>query len=264
MGKKNKKKKGNSINKNKKIVENNVVSIEANEEAVKETEEVIVKEDIIDNNDYSFKDEVIIEDDKKSVKEIDNTTKKDDIVDNNDDSFEDEIVIENNKKSAKEIDNATKKDDIVDNSDDSFEKEFEEVSKKENVSEATKELKEENSSYTIASPKKSYKSIYIISFILTMLVVLFLIFSTAFALVARNKDTIISGIKIKDISVSGLSKEQAIEKVSNVFKENLEEHITLKHNDYELDVFLGQFDVSFSIEEAVNMAYDKGHMRKYF
>lgn len=123
--------------------------------------------------------------------------------------------------------------------------------------------KQEDSSYTVVNNKKSHKPLFIVSFILLLIVLLFLIFSTVFALIS-NRNTIIFGIKIKDIDVSGLSKEEANKKVSDIFKEKLEEHITLKHNEYEMNVFLGQFDVSFFIEEAINMAYDKGHSRKYF
>ena len=116
----------------------------------------------------------------------------------------------------------------------------------------------------VITTKKSHKTLFIISFAVIAVILLFLVFSTIFGSTVGYKTTIIHGIKIKDIDVSGLSKEEAIAKVTSAFQEKLEKQITLKHNEYEITVFPGQFDVSFAIEEAVNMAYEKGRTRKYF
>ena len=112
--------------------------------------------------------------------------------------------------------------------------------------------------------KKSHKTLFIVSFSIIAIILLFLIFSTIFALITNNNSSIINGVKIKDIDVSGLTKEEAMVKVSEAFKPKLEKQITLKHDEYEIVVFPEQFNVSFDIEKAVNMAYDKGRSRKYF
>lgn len=112
--------------------------------------------------------------------------------------------------------------------------------------------------------KKFHKTLFIISFAVIAVMLLFFVFSTVFAFIVSYQTTIIHGIKIKDVDVSGLSKEEAIEKITSAFQEKLEEQIILKHNDYEITVFPEQFDISFAIEESVNMAYEKGRTRKYF
>lgn len=127
------------------------------------------------------------------------------------------------------------------------------------------ESKNENSSTSkIEKEKKSHKSLFIISLSILAIVIIFLIFSTIFALITSYKSTIINGIKIKDIDVSGLTKEEAIQKVSSAFDNKLQQSFTLKYNDYELEVFPAQFGISFSVEDAVNTAYAKGRSKNIF
>lgn len=97
-----------------------------------------------------------------------------------------------------------------------------------------------------------------------IIVILLLLFSTIFALITSNKNNIVNGVVIKDIDVSGLTKEEALEKVNNAFNEKLSKEITLKHNDYEQDVFLSQFEIKFDTEKAVNLAYSKGRSGNIF
>lgn len=112
--------------------------------------------------------------------------------------------------------------------------------------------------------KKSHKTLFIISCIILVIALLFFVFSTIFALIASNTNTIISGIKIKGVDVSGLSREIAYEKVSSTFKNKLSEPFTLKHNEYELEVFPEQFGISFALEDAVNTAFSKGRNGNIF
>lgn len=112
--------------------------------------------------------------------------------------------------------------------------------------------------------KKSHKTFFIFSFSILAILVLFFIFSTIFALITSYKSTIINGVKIKDIDVSGLTKEEAIFKVSSAFDSKLQQPFTLKYNDYELEVFPAQFGISFSVEDAVNTAYSKGRCGNIF
>lgn len=118
--------------------------------------------------------------------------------------------------------------------------------------------------YKVVNQKKSYKTAIILSIALIVIVLLFLLFSTIFALITSSKPTIINGVSIKDIDVSNLTKEQALEKISNEFSKKSSQTITLKHNDFEQTILPEQFDVSFSLDDAVNMAYSKGRSRKCF
>ena len=113
--------------------------------------------------------------------------------------------------------------------------------------------------------KKSHKTLFIISSAILGIALLLFIFSTIFALITSYNDTIINGVKIKGIDVSGLSREAAFEKVSAAFKNKLSEPFTLKHNDeYELEVFPEQFGISFDLENAVNVAFSKGRNGNIF
>lgn len=112
--------------------------------------------------------------------------------------------------------------------------------------------------------KKSHKTLFIISSAIFAIALLLFIFSTIFALIASHNDTIINGVKIKGIDVSGLSREAAFEKVSAAFESKLSEPFTLKHNEYELEVFPEQFGISFDLENTVNIAFSKGRSSNIF
>ena len=106
----------------------------------------------------------------------------------------------------------------------------------------------------IAVPKKSHKTAIVVSLAFVFIVFLFFIFSTIFALVNYTKTTIISGVSVKNVDISGLSKEQALEKVSAEFSKKSSQSITLKYNDSEQTVILEQLGVSFDLENAINVA----------
>lgn len=135
------------------------------------------------------------------------------------------------------------------------------VTETENCSSA---LQEEKVEEVQSTSKRSYKTTIILSISFIVILLLFLLFSTIFALIYGSKATIIDGVQIKGIDVSSLTREQALEKVLQTFQSKLEQPITLKHNEYETTVFAQQFDVAFALEESVNMAYAKGRSRKYF
>ncbi len=112
--------------------------------------------------------------------------------------------------------------------------------------------------------KKSHKTSLILTVTFFTIILLFLLLSTIFAFIVSKQSTIVHGVSINHIDVSGLTKEQALEKVSNALAEKLTQPITLKHNEYELTVFPEQFGVSFAVEESVNIAYDKGRSGNIF
>lgn len=112
-----------------------------------------------------------------------------------------------------------------------------------------------NHSEIIPAKKKSYKTVIGILISLLIIAFLFLLFSTIFAIITRYNSTIINGVSIKEIDVSGLTKAQALEKIQDSFNKRLSKEIVLYHNDYETNVFANQFGVIFDLEKAVDMAY---------
>ncbi|NLC88265.1 MAG: hypothetical protein GX682_05825 [Clostridiaceae bacterium] len=105
---------------------------------------------------------------------------------------------------------------------------------------------------------KSNKTFIILSLIIFVILLLLTFFSTIFALVTKNQTTIINGISIKDVNISGLTREEALEKVQNAFNQKLSQTFTLTHNDYNLEVLPEQFDINFDLQNAVDIAYNVG------
>lgn len=174
-------------------------------------------------------------------------------------------ISDSSEKIVEEFSNVS--EEIVEEKIDSPEETIEHVSKDTEVVEEKPSpivAEEGENKVEETNHKKSLKMWMILSVCLFFILLLFLLFSTVFALAYGPKSTIVQGVFIKDIDVSSLTKEQALEKVLTTFKEKLEQPITLIHNEYETTVFPEQFDVSFALEEAVDMAYAKGRSRKYF
>lgn len=156
----------------------------------------------------------------------------------------------------------------------------EQETKKENVvtlledveeNEKTEEKKEEEpkkyNDYEANLNKKSgtdflHKYTILISVISVLLFIGLIIFSTAFGLSNRKSDKIISGVSIKGIDVSGLTLDEAKEKVTKAYYEKLKQNINLKHNDYETSLIPEQIEAKFGIDEAVEMAYNTGRSGK--
>lgn len=95
----------------------------------------------------------------------------------------------------------------------------------------------------------------IFSFI--FILILLIIFCT-FTLFNSNSKTIINGIYINGINVSGLTKEEAKEKLSNYILESIPEEINLKHDNFKTAISTSSLSINFDIDEAVNIAYQFG------
>lgn len=72
----------------------------------------------------------------------------------------------------------------------------------------------------------------------------------------QNNDTIQSGIFIKGINVSGLTKQEAKNKVSEELKYQMNDHITLTYKNHEFYVNIEQIEAKFDIEASVNFAFN--------
>lgn len=144
-----------------------------------------------------------------------------------------EVFIED-KENTEDIENETIEEVVTDIEKKEIENPIELEANKEIKSPIELEEREEIKKNTTT---KSHKTLLIVSISLFILLLLFLLFSTIFALLNSSSSTIIRGVRIQDIDVSGLTKEQALEKVSSIFGEKLEQTVTLTHKDYAIDVF---------------------------
>lgn len=136
------------------------------------------------------------------------------------------------------------------------EKKFEQTRKKDRKTKKEREEMEEE-----IKPKKRGKKIAIL---LGSIIILALFFSTIFALVNMNNQKMMSGITIKGIDVSGLSKEEAKAKLETIYSEKMGKEIHLKYNEYESSLNPTLMEVSYDIDKAVEEAYKIGREGNIF
>ena len=137
--------------------------------------------------------------------------------------------------------------------------------------EATKKVEEHNNLaetsnsdfVPITEPEtKSVTSIFtlLLGIVVIILLLAFLIF-TGYNLINQN---IVSGVHIKGLDVSNLSKSDARYQLENYIEENLPEEIKLKHGDFETTISLSQIGAEFDTKAAVNTAYNVGRQGNIF
>lgn len=121
---------------------------------------------------------------------------------------------------------------------------------------STKKFKPLNQEKTSLKPKHS--PIKIILLIFLILILLSLIAFSIYTMMNTTSNKITLGISIKGIDVSGLTTDEAKNKINTYIAENLPENIQLKHNDYETSIPLSSLEVSFDIDSAVTQANSIG------
>lgn len=135
----------------------------------------------------------------------------------------------------------------------------------ETVNEVVNEEQEEVATNEVKDAEKKdilHKYSILITIISILLFIGLAIFSTIFALTNRNSNKIVSGISIKGIDVSGLTYNEAYEKVVKIYSEKSKQNITLKYNEYETSLTPEQIEAKFKIQEAIDSAYNYGRSGK--
>lgn len=129
------------------------------------------------------------------------------------------------------------------------------------VKEKPQKLKEDLGK--MKNPKKKRKWIPI-AISIAIIIVLALVFSTIFALLNINKETIVSGVKIQGIDVSGLTSEEAKGKIETIYQEKKEKEISIKYEDYETTINPTIIETNYDIETAVKEARSIGRNGNIF
>lgn len=106
--------------------------------------------------------------------------------------------------------------------------------------------------------KKSHKKLIIILISILSLVILAFIGLLGFGIYNNYTDKIIKGVYIKDIDISGLTKEEAVEKVNKELESKMSDTLTLVHNGIKADISLEQMEIKFDITTSVNDAFRIG------
>ena len=165
------------------------------------------------------------------------------------------------KESLKEKENKSTQEQTTNNKEEKQTKnktendtKFKQIKKENKKIKKTKEKMEE---------KKNKKGLKI-AIILTIIIFIALILSTIFALINMGKDTIVSGVKIQGIEVSGLNAEEAKSKLELVYNQKLGNEINIKYQDYESTINPTILETKYKIEEAVQNATNVGRNSNIF
>lgn len=109
------------------------------------------------------------------------------------------------------------------------------------------------------TPIKNKKRIF--PFVLMLILILIggiIIAFLSFSIMNNHSDKIFSGISIRGVDISGLTKEQAIDKINQYLESQMPQTINLKKDDYEATISLDQIRAKMDVETAVNTAYGIG------
>lgn len=139
----------------------------------------------------------------------------------------------------------------IEEADEIEEKKSRKKTKKEKMSKEKKIPKEKINVY------KSSKKVNL-PIIIGLILLILAIFSIIFALMNIDNNNIISGVKIEGIDVSGLTREQAKEKINAVYEEKKQKDIVLKYGEYETTITPQLIDTNYDIDEATKKAISLG------
>lgn len=128
------------------------------------------------------------------------------------------------------------------------------------TSKQPEEPKEEN----LKDDRKKKKVLIFIIIVMSILVVI-LIFSTIFTLLHSRKNTIASGVKIKNIDVSGMTYEDAKSKLDKIFKNIMKSNIDLVYgDDYKYTITAEDVELSYDFKDTLDEAYSIGRTGNVF
>ncbi len=112
--------------------------------------------------------------------------------------------------------------------------------------------------------KRKRKKQIIITLVLVVILLAIGIFCTGFALLNINDTKILSGISIRNISVGGLTKEEAIETLNRTLEHEKTREVKLTANGETSTITLEQIEIEYLVEDAVNRAYEIGRNGNIF
>ena len=110
--------------------------------------------------------------------------------------------------------------------------------------------------------KKRKKISLIIFFIILFLL---LIFSVFFSLININNTNILNGISINNIDISGLSKEDATNKISNIIQNKKGKNLSIKiDSENEVTTTFDYLEVNYNLNNCINDAFNIGRSSNIF
>ena len=148
------------------------------------------------------------------------------------------------------------------------EKVLEENQNLENKGESKEEKKEEQNIQEVKeveTHENNNTKIWIITLIIiAILVIVAAVFSTIFAIVNMKNPKIIKGVTVHGIDISNLTKEEAIDKMNEIYGTKAEQQIYLTRGEYETSVTYEALEVKYQVQDAVEQAYQIGRNGNIF
>ena len=217
-----------------------------------------MKEDLMEAKDLEPKEEtekMFQEEENHEVESIKEEQDKEQIVQDEKEKLEkvnekeelNKVEVDIQQESEKE---KTKKN--IENQKDSEEALNSEAKRDKKIKDKNKKHKENK------MEKKQTKKVKKIIISIIIVAIVALLFSTVFALTNINNEKIISGVTIKGVEVSGLTKEEAIAKLQTVYSEKMKKNIMLQYEELESELNPTLMEVNYNVEKAVNEAYSLG------
>lgn len=123
-------------------------------------------------------------------------------------------------------------------------------------------IKEKNENQLIKQ-KSKLSVLSIFGILLTSLIIIVIIVFLIFTLVNVKNKNIFSGIYIKNINVSNLSKDDALSMLNEKIKNNLPEEIILKHGDFETSINTSELNINFDTKSAIDVAFEIGRNNNF-
>lgn len=132
------------------------------------------------------------------------------------------------------------------------------------IIEEAEEIIKDNYPEYVPVVKKKHTVLLVLSILFFMLFIFVVIFSTAFSIANSNNDNIMNGVSVLGIDLSGLSKEEAKNKILEETDKRLSTEVVLKHNDEVYTLHLLEIGANYDIDKMVYSAYLIGRTGNLF
>lgn len=123
----------------------------------------------------------------------------------------------------------------------------------------TQEIRKE-----VIDSRRKRRKILIISICVIVLIMLLLLSSTIFAFININNTNIINGIKVNEVDISNLSKEDAKNKLNKAVEDKIAKDINIIGTEFEYQINLSQIGIEYNINDAIEESYNVGRNDNIF
>ena len=203
-----------------------------------------------------------------NVSEKNNNLENNEIIEETDDSKNKMDLVEEEKQDSNKKTEIIEKDTNTDDSNSNkHEKNIKTIEKSRNDNEESNIELQPNTVSSEFKPLENSKPKSIMTIFTILLMIVFsiiLILVIGFTAYNFFNTKIVSGVYIKGIDVSNLSKSDAKYQLDNLVSQNLPDEIKLKHDDFVATVSLSQMETQFDTKNAVESAYLVGRQGNIF